>query len=242
MSGAIIGNLLSNLLPVAIAMKGLENVSPKMKSFLASAGAAGYTADQTLDFLRSQFLSSKMTPTTETSRPDELSAEKRKAREDLPLKVAQGAGTLAVGLGAGALASKMTPAVAQVAKQVGQAQQAAPAQAAIPAVAQAAQAVAPKTSADSFIAKHPELGAYLDTLMSKHGMTPRAAAMKAKGEKRFQSAVMDIEQNTGEALPDLIARFFQDKPGVTKGVAGSSDEDVVGALNMLNNMTKTLKM
>lgn len=45
--------LLSKYIPTALAFKGIQKVSPKLKNFATNAVASGYTADQVIGYLRS---------------------------------------------------------------------------------------------------------------------------------------------------------------------------------------------
>lgn len=46
--------LLSKYVPTALAFKGIQKVSPKLKDFATSSIASGYTADQVIGYLRSR--------------------------------------------------------------------------------------------------------------------------------------------------------------------------------------------
>lgn len=46
---------LSKVLPIGMAVKGLEKIDPRLGAFMSGAFGAGYTSEQVLDFLRDKF-------------------------------------------------------------------------------------------------------------------------------------------------------------------------------------------
>lgn len=104
--------LLNNLLPAALAVKGISKLNPKFQSFITSALAAGYSADQALDYLRSQINPEgqqeqeqdlRRAAARGNARPDELAALQEIGREDLPADIFGGVAKL----GAAALGGKL---------------------------------------------------------------------------------------------------------------------------------------
>src|ERR1051325_4367743 len=89
---------LSKLIPSGLAFKGLNKVNPRIGKYLAGATAAGYGAEEALDYLRNQF----GVETQEGLRPDEQAAEARvRQTGQLPKAVGKaaqiGAGVAGIG-------------------------------------------------------------------------------------------------------------------------------------------------
>lgn len=184
--------LLNKIVPIGIAAKGLEKINPKMKSFFSGALAAGYTADQAMDFLRDQF-SPSQEKATSSLRPDEESAINRKEYEEAPSKVAQGLGTLAAG-SLGGLAGAALTGAGKLAEENNQ-------------TSEPERSIQPGAFLE-FIKKNPELGSYLDSLMQQ-GADPVQAAMKAKKHRKFAPLVQSIEGQMGQSFEDLLSQLFQ---------------------------------
>lgn len=85
---------LNKFLPRSVALKGLSKINPKFSQFIAKATAAGYGANEVLDFMRTQ-----LGPTEEEGlRSDELSAMARVKQSEAPLQLAKSAGKVGLGL------------------------------------------------------------------------------------------------------------------------------------------------
>jgi len=186
--------LLNKFVPLGIAVKGLERVSPKIKSFLGGATAAGYSANEAIDFLRDQFSGPQMKQPGAGARLDEQAAFNRRQHEETPQRVAQGiAATGAAGLG-GLGAAALTGATQ--------------AENLISGSPQTEQKVSQPGGFLEFIKQNPELGSYLDSLIQK-GMDPIQAASEAKKHRKFGPLVQSIEGQMGQSFEDLIAQLFQ---------------------------------
>lgn len=190
-------SFLSPYIPIGLAMKGLEKISPKMKSFFGGSLAAGYTANEAMDYLRNEFSSQGQKETRavdENARPDELAAKARLSHEEQPSRIAQTVGAAGLGAIGGAGASALTGA-AQVANQTS-------------AQPEAEQASQQPGGFLEFIKQNPELGSYLDSLIQK-GADPIQAASQAKGVRKFRPLVESIEKQMGVSFEDLIGQLFQ---------------------------------
>lgn len=107
--------LLNPIIGSVLAMKGLEKIDPSMKKFFGYGAAAGYGADQMMDFLRSKAesegykgLKSKLAESEQqgTLRPDEAATKERIRQAELPANIAQGALSTAAGLAGGLLGAR----------------------------------------------------------------------------------------------------------------------------------------
>ncbi len=186
--------LLNKFVPIGIAVKGLERISPKIKSFLGGATAAGYSANEAIDFLRNQFSGPQMKEPGAGARPDEKAAFNRREHEETPQKVAQGiAATGAAGLGG--LAGAALTGTSQ-------------AENLISASPQDEQKSSQPGGFLEFIKQNPELGSYLDSLIQK-GMNPIQAASEAKKHRKFGPLVQSIEGQMGQSFEDLLSQLFQ---------------------------------
>jgi cytoskeletal protein RodZ len=216
-------SFLSPYIPVGLAMKGLEKVSPKMKSFFGGALAAGYTANEAMDFLRNEFSSPgnrEIKGKDESARPDELAAKARLSHEEMPSRLAQGVAATGLGAIGGAGAAALTgldqienqpanasqqPATAQISAQPPQQAQLAAQPQAASTQSQPPQGV--PSAFMEFIKKHPELGNFI-TKEIQGGLSPIDAALTAKGEKKLKYIIDDIESFIGQPLENIIAQLF----------------------------------
>lgn len=123
---ALLGRItpfLNNLLPVGLALKGLENADPKLKNFIGYATSAGYASDQIMDFIRERFENPKSRETKNkleqrqqqgNLRPDEMASLQEINASQLPGRALQkglatGIGLAAGGLGAGLIGGGQQP-------------------------------------------------------------------------------------------------------------------------------------
>ncbi len=239
---------LNKIVPLGLAAKGLEKVNPKMKSFFSGALAAGYTADQAMDFLRDQFSSGEQSQDG-SLRPDELAGLNRRKQEEAPSRVAQGIAATGAGALGGLGAAALTGLGQQATQQAQNAQpqltqqqtpsspppaSAAPQQP--PPSPQSPQPAQPQQQAQSpgqqpvqgataafmqFLQKHPELGNFI-TKEIQSGLTPVDAALNAKGEKKLKSIIDNIESSIGEPLENIIAQLFNMNMGQKNQSAGQN--------------------
>lgn len=190
-------SFLSPYIPIGLAMKGLEKISPKMKSFFGGSLAAGYTANEAMDYLRKEFSSQGQKETRsidENARPDELAAKARLSHEEQPSRIAQSVGAAGLGALGGVGAAALTGAT-QAANQISD-------------QPEAKQASQHPGGFLEFIKQNPELGSYLDSLMQK-GADPIQAATQAKQHRKFRPLVESIEKKMGQSFEDLLAQLFQ---------------------------------
>lgn len=116
--------LLNQYLPIHYAIKGLQSLSPEMSSFISNAGAAGYTTDQILQYMRDRFdpaaikKEKQRLASSSNLRPDEEASYEKMKQADLPGDILQHAISGGVGLAAG-LKGKQA-AMAQQAPQAAQ--------------------------------------------------------------------------------------------------------------------------
>ena len=103
---------LNKALPMGIASQGLSKIDPRIKNFIQSSLAAGYTMDTVLDFVRDKFQgeSSKkikagleQRESSRRARPDERSALASIRQSSEPGDILQTGVGIATGLGAGML-------------------------------------------------------------------------------------------------------------------------------------------
>jgi hypothetical protein len=115
-------SLLNQFIPVGLAMKGLEKVDPRMKSFIGSAVGFGYGANEIIDYLRSKSHTAAQKANRQdleqrvaqgTARPDEAANLERLKQSEVPGDVLQGAATGAAGLLGGMGAAGLLKGAAQ---------------------------------------------------------------------------------------------------------------------------------
>lgn len=127
--------LLNKLVPVGLALKGLEKIDPRLKTFFSGAFAAGYGADEAMNFLRSKFESPESERLEEGAkkgslRPDEAAGlqavrKSKNVSENIQKGVALGAGaaggiaSLLSGKGSQAIKPEVLPALKGKPKQLG---------------------------------------------------------------------------------------------------------------------------
>ncbi len=99
--------LLNKLIPIGLAVKGLEKVDPRLKTFFTGAFASGYGADEAMDFLRTKFENPEHERLEEGSkrgslRPDEAAGlQQIRKSQDIKNNVKKGV-ALGAGLAGGA--------------------------------------------------------------------------------------------------------------------------------------------
>jgi hypothetical protein len=101
---------LNKALPMGIASQGLSKIDPRIKNFIQSSLAAGYTMDTVLDFVRDKFQGEKskqiksslqQRESSRQARPDEKAALSRIRQSSEPGDILQAGAGLVSGLGAG---------------------------------------------------------------------------------------------------------------------------------------------
>jgi len=101
---------LNKALPMGLASQGLSKIDPRIKNFIQSSLAAGYTMDAVLDFVRdrmenpsSKSIRAKLDQRESSgqARPDELAANAQIRQSSEPGNMLQAGLGLATGLGAG---------------------------------------------------------------------------------------------------------------------------------------------
>jgi hypothetical protein len=194
----------------------MAKINPNFSNFFAKATAAGYGTNQIMSFLQDVFSNPSATAEKNrlgkgisegTLRPDEEAAAHAIHRAEAPERALKKAGTLAtsvggVGLGVTKLPGLIKQGVALASQMMGKGGQAAPAQ-----ENAGSSQEAPSTPADQFLRSHPELGNYLDGLISQ-GMSPIEAAQKAKSNPRWGATIDKIEGDIGQDFISLIAQIF----------------------------------
>lgn len=222
--------LLNKFVPIGLAVKGLERISPKIKSFLGGATAAGYSANEAMDFLREQFSGPQMQEPGKGARPDEKAAFNRRRHEETPQKVAQGIASVGAGALGGLGAAALTGA-GQVAGEIA-------------GESKAAESSQQPGGFQEFIKQNPELGSYLDSLMQQ-GMNPIQAASQAKKHRKFGPLVQSIEGQMGQSFEDMISQLFQgsgqnttqnSRPSGQNTTQSGGDSELIAALQQILKM------
>lgn len=249
--------LLNQFIPVGLAVKGLEKIDPRMKSFIGAAGAFGYGANEIISYLRSKTHTASQKANRAnleesvargTARPDEAANLERLNQSEIPGDILQGAGALGAGalggLGAsGALSAAqqaVAPGVQAAASRVGKvasqpiahqgAKNTIPAQSLGSRAAQGAPA-----APDVFLRKHPELGRFLENRINQ-GIDPMTASKQAKTVKALQPKIRDIEQSMGQPLESLVSQVF----GGGQAQGRQAPSQAQSALLEAINQTKSL--
>ncbi len=90
---------LNKLIPTKLAYDALQKANPKLKKFATGAIAAGYTIDETMDFLRDRFMPQEQ-ESKYGNRPDEQAAAREvKESNRIPKAIATGASLAGGALG-----------------------------------------------------------------------------------------------------------------------------------------------
>lgn len=255
-------SFLSKFVPVGLAIEGLEKTNPQIKSFLSGALAAGYTANEALDFLRQQVSSDQPEQDPDTLRPDEKAGLARKKQEEAPSKALQAAGTLAAaglgGVGASALTRAAATAAPEAAKTVTeqsnttekaaqsgsglnaqairkQAEQMQPSQAQQTAqqTAQTAAKAVPETAFDVLLDQEPELANAIDAATNK-GMSIDEAVAAVKANKKLMNAVNRVESKTGQDLASVLKQILGVSSRATQASSGGDDKLTQALIGLAN--------
>lgn len=245
----MIGSILNKVVPFNIALQALEKVSPKLKSFISGAAAAGYGSSEILDFLRSEY--TNQNESKENLRPDQEAAINRRATEERGEKNIRRAATLAGGLAGGLGASALTKGISDAAPAAISAvtsgesdqgdQPADPTNPQSP-FQKSPSPIAPdeKTQpqpinmASKLIAQFPQLGKFLDEQIAQ-GVNPVEAAANARKNRLLSPVISKIEGDIDESFEDLIGRLYApNQPSFDKQNSPLSELSV--ALNAYNKM------
>ena len=219
-----VGSATGRLSPELIR-RGLSKISPKFKNFFAQALSYGYSADQALDYLTNKF-SNRQTRDYQSSleersraqqlRPDEMSALASIESSQLPGKAIRTVLPYAAGLLLPELSAPI--AAAGAAGTVAEGQEGAPAKgqqmAQKEAIVQEGSLNAFKTPWDVFMNKHPRLGLYL----AKKLATPSdlsSIVKEARSIPSFKQSIMEIEEEAGRSLEDLLREYAPGRKGVS---------------------------
>lgn len=224
--------LLNKLIPSSLAVKGLSKINPKLATFVTDSLAAGYTADNVLDYLRNRLTSSG--EQMEKQRLEGASSLTPQERNILHKRNQEaGAGKLAataIGLGTGlsGLArdeeqdQSMQTQGAQ-SPQMLQRQQPPAFSQQPPALPQKPQTPSNRNSAEfnalnqpqqsihplqAFEMNYPVLAQGLfDTI--QQGVGPGEAAKILKNSTALGSQVKQVEKDTGRKFVDYVAELFR---------------------------------
>lgn len=211
-----IKSLINPLVPIGLAVKGLEKINPKMKAFFGGATAAGYSANEAMDFLRSEFGSKQ---NQFGNRPDEEAAMNRSEHERAPERLAKGAAIGAAGILGGIGGAALGGLAAGSDEQQPTQQQS-------------------TNPFQEFISQNPELGGFLQKEISS-GISPSDAAMKAKGIKKFRESIASIEDEVGQPFESLLGQLFQGSQA--KPQSQSSPQQAKGSSPAMTNFMQALQ-
>lgn len=203
---------LNKLIPTGLAFKGLGKVSPKIGKYLSTATAAGYGAEEALDYLRQQLGGESP---DKNLRPDEQAANARVGQgAQIPNAIGKAA---QIGLGATGIGT-----AGHVIGSLFGAGQGGPEEGNQPQASQipSQPSEQPKqVSPDQVnIAQYsPDLLAFIEHWLGQ-GEDPATAASVAKNNpknySKFKRAIDKIEQDTGVDFVELITQMYK---GVNKG-------------------------
>lgn len=91
---------------------------------------------------------------------------------------------------------------------------------------------------ETFIAKFPELGRFLDEKINQ-GVSPLQAATEAKGVKKFQPQIEEIETDMEQPFEQLVSYLFQGTDKFSE--TSPKKQGVSQALQMLSQLASELK-
>lgn len=242
----MIGSILNKVVPFNIALQALEKVSPKLKSFISGAAAAGYASNEILDFLRSEY--TNQNESKENLRPDQEAAINRRATEERGEKNIRRAATLAGGLAGGLGASALTKGISAAApaaiSAVASGESGQGDQPGAPTNPQSPSPIAPneKTQpqpinmASKLIAQFPQLGKFLDGQISQ-GVNPVEAAANARKNRLLSPVISKIEGDIDESFEDLIGRLYApNEPSFAKEKSTNPLSELTVAMNAYNRI------
>ena len=216
--------LLNELVPVGMAVKGLEKIDPRFKKFFASAAGAGFGIDQAMGYLRSKFSGSGKTQTNMNLRADEQANQALVRQSHERPQAAGNALRTGAALGGAALGGLTGLGLGTVAELSDQ-QQMEPEQP-IDMNAAEDQAMAleqnynqkaqengqgiPQPTQDPFLelAKFDVNLASLFEEQIQNGRTPIEAAAIAQNSSKFGKIISSIEKKTKMSFIDIVEKLF----------------------------------
>jgi hypothetical protein len=205
--------LLNRLIPQGIAMKGLSKLNPRIGSFLTNATAAGYSANEVMDFLRQQ----TGIESSEGLRPDEAAAATRVQQgKAIPRAI----GTAAkVGLGASGIAA-IPEVIGNMFQGQGQEQQ------------------GEQQEQGNIIQQlSPELFSFIENLLQQGRSIDEAGAL-AQNDSRFSSIISKLQKSANAKWSDILSSVFGGSQQQAQQPQSSSNADAA----IMAALEKILKM
>lgn len=229
-------------IPYALAVKGLEKVDPRMKNFFTQAAAAGWGANEALDFLRNKFEGSgnknersRLETGSEkgTLRPDEAAGLAQIEQRERPMDLAQKGLAGAVGIGA-ALAGRENKTDSPKERNDQSEQQS----------LQPIERVPDRingTAFAKFIAEFPALGKFLDEGIAK-GIPIAQLVASGRQKRLLKGQIQHVEEKMGQSLEDLLAQITGGSKQMKPDFKNPSPEQGGGDAALLAALEKVLKM
>ncbi len=230
---------LSNLIPGALAVKGLSKVDPRLSKFFSNAATAGFGTDAALNFLRNKLTS----PASQSEqqrlqagmqrgnlRPDEQASFQNIKHSQAPANAIQKSISAATGLGAGIIGG----VDGDQSKDQGQQQQQQPAQ----------QEGDRKFDSLAGLQEFPELVKFIQEEQARGG-NAQSIGSKARKSARLSTFVNAIEQNIDEPFESLLDRLLgqnqQSQPKFQSQQSSLGKTDFMKGLSDLGQMLQGLK-
>ena len=217
--------------------KGIQKLDPRLRQYFQSAEKAGYPIGASLAFLKSSLLGEPNNQEVPLARGDVEANKRVMQHEAFPQRAVSAIGRIAGGAALGGLAGAGLGALGKVLPQAGPEGTPSPEQP--QGTSQAESQSQGPLGFQNFLSQNPELGSYLDKLMSE-GMNIRDAAIKAKESRKFASVVESIEANVGQSFEDLLEQLLYgtNPSGASAQQAapraqgtGNAQSDLINALN-----------
>ena len=216
----------AQILGPALVTQGLEKINPKFKNFFSKAASYGYTADQSIDYLRKKFANPNQQAYQNQlqsrvaggmARPDEQASMADIHQRELPGNVLQKLGAF----GGAGLTSR------------GQEQQQ-------PAQQQEAQPEAKEQQTENIIAKYsPELHDFI----SKHlqsGRSHEEAGALARSQKQFSLIIKKIEKDAKKRWSEVLREVYQGQAQQpAQGQPGQGERQPNEKMNRLSQLLQT---
>lgn len=203
-------SLLNKFVPAGLAMKGLEKVDPRLKSFIGTAVGFGYGANEIIDFLRSKAQTASQKETRRdleeraargAIRPDEAANLARLEQDEMPGDVLQALGSAGAaalgGMGASALSAGSRAASPALNQLAGKAQFA--------ASGPIAKSIQPKTPSRSLMGRVAP-----DSIQEQENLAIPLAEKVGRSAKGIGGPMAQMQ---GAATPVLAGRAIQGAKG-----------------------------
>jgi hypothetical protein len=195
---------LNDLIPTALAFKGLSKLNPKIGKYLSAATAAGYGAKEALGYLKEQLGGEEQ---EQGLRPDEQAANARVSQGgQIPRAIGKAAQIGAGAAGAGLAATALPEVIGGL---FGGQQEQAPS----PENQQPSQQPQSQQEQNPIAKYSPELLQFIEQHIQSGRSPLEAGALARLPGNKFDRVIAKIEKDSGMKFSEILEKIYGGKKG-----------------------------